>query len=150
MRYFTRNWYYGELGDDFDYEQPGRDYQQHLLMVEERLPAELRRFLTAVNIHDGRFQRFRHDVELGELHVGLLGNVVQEAPLAINLRFEEASLVGADAQVIAQIAAAPATELLYDEVDCLLDGTLEWRLAVWASSQYETFAVRFTRFGYWC
>ncbi len=130
MKYFTRGWINGELGDEA-FDQVSEAYRQRLAEIEPRLTPALRE-LTRTNLHDAVVERITWTPHLGRLVVDLL--LLEKSPdryLAARLRYEGALLGVRRIDVLRQVARDRQTTVLCDEVDLDDDGIFAHRLLFW-------------------
>ena len=114
MNFFTHEWMTGQLSDE-EYEQIPYTYRRHLKSL--RLPREIRRLAFAVNLHDGRVLKVRHDADLRVLEIRVRCGDLQRRYRDQFITYHEALISDESMRNLHDALAIPHDEMLYEEVD---------------------------------
>jgi hypothetical protein len=115
MRYFTRGWANGELGDAG--EQIAEAYRRRLDEITPRLPESARVLAREINLHDAIIERVRWCPATRELSLELVAHVDRAGYRTIALTYLGALLGEQRLETLRMVARDRETEILYDEVD---------------------------------
>jgi hypothetical protein len=143
MRWFTRAWHRGDLGDAYDYEGLVRAYWAHIDMLLPTASPSIRE-LAHLNLHDARFEEVIIDVQSRSIKIRLIGGDRQHGYCALALVYRGAVLDGMATSEVKYLVERPRTEILYDEIDTVDSGRYEQRFLIWPEGE---FAIRFEDVG---
>jgi hypothetical protein len=118
-------------------------YEAHLANLLPRLPESLRD-LSRISLHDARFTRCTISLRDEVVTLRLVGGDHQAGYVALTIRYDHASIVGASLAELAAWVEERLTEVLYDELDINTGGGYEHRYLLWPHGE---FAVRFSDAG---
>lgn len=148
MRWFTDEAY--EAGE---WDRLLTDYGAHLDSISPQLPSDLRALATepSLNLHDARFHEVMVDPELRLIELVVDCGDLQVGYRRATLRFEDATLVPDNVQLLAYAVGAEfrsnhwhrgraVTEIRAQEVDLAPGGRFVLRLRLWP---FYEFAVDF-------
>lgn len=128
MRYFTRGWANGELGEA-EVQEKVRAYQQHLRAIDGRLSKSARLLAHEVHLHDAVIERTRWNPSDARLTLSLVTKGSE--PCSVELTYLGALLGVRPLEALAAASRDREAELLYDEVDLDDDGLFLHRLLFW-------------------
>lgn len=115
MRFFTRQLVRGELSDD-NYDKAFHEYELHIARISELLPEALRRLLTSVSLHDGKFVSGSYAPGRGTLHFVFRCGNLQSGYMDAKITYLEVERIVSDVELV-DFVRNREVELLYDEVD---------------------------------
>jgi hypothetical protein len=136
MKWFTDEWYQGDL-NDAECAAVEEDYKQHLLEIREALPPGLRQLAEAggpVSLHDGYFIATTARASGPDLQLDIATGPRTDqgqALVHVHLVYRDYELVEPSAEQLFWRARDPKLEILSGEVDVLSDGRFEHRLSTW-------------------
>lgn len=141
MKWLTRAWAWGELGDD-EYLERERLYLAHLRAVRPLLSRGAERLIDDINLHDAQIQFLKHQQD-GALELRALVGDLQVGYELITLSYLEADLrLGDEATLDSLKLDAAGTEIIYDEIDVAPHGRFTHSVLLWPDGEYEvTFAA---------
>jgi hypothetical protein len=146
MRWFTRAWRDGDLGDAYDYQAVIDAYWTHIQELVPTVPPCVRD-LAHVNLHDGRFEEVAVDPQRQTITLRLVAGDLQQGYFSLELSYDDAVLTGMEIGDFKRMIQHPKTEILYDEIDRLASGHYEQRFLMWPHGE---FAIRFGDVGLSC
>jgi hypothetical protein len=115
VKYFTRSWCTEDDSEQVEYVR--RAYAQRLDEIDEYLNPDLRTLARRISLHDCLFKGFGYDSSNDLIEIRLRCGDLQVGYFDLDLRYEEASLVGGYTPELAAVIHDPETQVLYDEVD---------------------------------
>jgi hypothetical protein len=128
MRYFTRGFVEGELGED-EQEQVRMAYARRLETILPELPAPLRE-LSGLSLHDGHVETVTWEPAARRLCLSLVAGHSRRWR-TVTLTYSGALLGERRIQTLRDVARDRSTQILADEVDREADGTFSHRLLFW-------------------
>ena len=150
MKHFTIHWWAGDIDD----QMPAfRAYEAYIAGIKDRLPADLRRLLDDVSLHDSRLRHLALSPKKNELTIDLDGCAPAEGQqsyhaLKIKLVYGRISSFESLADPEAGLAGPHGYgDLGYDEIELLESGLFQHRILF--STGIE-FAVTFADFALIC
>jgi hypothetical protein len=135
MRYFTRGWTQGELGEEAS-EDVWRAYSDRLSMIASSLPAPALQLAREIDLHDAEIERVEWSETTRNLTLALVAPGGTE-DRSVVIKYTGAMLGSGPVdtrwrmEVLRAVARDRETQILYDEVDCQEDGVLSHRLLFW-------------------
>jgi hypothetical protein len=136
MKYFTTEWRNGSM-PDLEVERVTSSYWHNLARIAPRLPFNVHKLATEMNLHDGLFVQFRLNRNVSEVSIRLISGDLRSGYRDITLRYVEVSIEALDPLAISTIAANPASELLYDEIDIDAKGLIHHAMAFYPFGEVE-------------
>lgn len=130
MRFFTKEWFRGEL-PDADFEAVPVAYSEHLTAL--KLPADVS-VLAVTDIHDGHLLGIRYDPRVAELTLWLRCGDLQRGYRDLSIRYSGVTLDASSNAVLHKALRIPKDEFLYDEVD-RRDDRFEHRIILASQSE---------------
>lgn len=129
MKYFTRGLAGGEFTDE-ESEAVVAAYHRHLQEITPRLPPELVRLATEIQLHDAVIDRVRINRAAKTLNLSLLGGDLDQPQYClVELAYSGAGLGDGPVEVLRRCARDRETTILDHEIDIdPRDGTFEHRI----------------------
>ena len=139
MRWFTRAWHRGDLGDAYDYEAVVDAYWVHVQGILPLVPPSIRE-LAHLSLHDARFEEVTVAPQRRTIRLRLIGGDVEHGYSSLDLIYRGAVLEGMETNRFKHMVERPRTEILYDEIDTQGTGQFEHRFLIWPEGE---FTIRF-------
>lgn len=133
MKYFTRGWANGELGD-LETDRVREAYVARLEAIAAKLPPPMAR-LGAASLHDALIESVRWKPSAAELRVALVAGDSQTGYESVVLTYRGAMLGEPRIESLRRVARDREACVLYDEVDLADDGALVHRLLFWPNEE---------------
>jgi len=132
MRFFTRDWFSGELDDDA-YERVIADYRRHLRRVSPFLPPGARELAGSVPrfaVHDSYFESVTVDELDRTVHLELINCPDPEGWGTLVADFSDAGLLEPGREDLVELASDPRSMILHPEIDVVegSEGMAELRM----------------------
>jgi hypothetical protein len=139
MRWFTRAWHRGDLGDAYDYQAVVDAYWTHIQELLPTVPPSVRE-LAHPSLHDARFEEVTVDPQRRTITMRVMTGDLQLGYYSLDLIYGDAVLEGTVIGEFKRMVERPKAEILYDEVDRQTIGQYEHRFLIWPDGE---FAIRF-------
>ncbi len=136
MKWLTREWAFGSLGDD-EVRERWQAYEAQRALVLPGLTSGAERLADGINLHDAQVHVF--DLRPGEALVlrALIGDL-QVGYEFIELTYIDPELRLEPGATIESLRLFDAeTEIVYDEIDLEPDGRFVHRVLLWPDGEYE-------------
>ncbi|GAB4366979.1 MAG: hypothetical protein Kow00114_25340 [Kiloniellaceae bacterium] len=134
MKYFTRAWADGTLPDG-EWEATGHTYRRRIEQIAGLLPEPLLTLARDISLHDALIRQVCADLTSARLSLRLVCGDLQVGYFDLNLEYRGVDWRYVNRKVLARRAEEEATEILYDEVDCLPEGGYEHRILFWPEDE---------------
>ena len=144
MKFFTRSWASGDLPDQ-EVEEVINRYWGRIDEIEPQLPPRLATLARKISLHDGLIHHVNVDLPEANLTLDLVCGDLQIGYFDLRLQYRCVDWSSVDRKILARRALDEETEVLYDEVDRLADGSYEHRLLFWPEDEV---AFRFSNFDF--
>lgn len=132
MKWFTRTWHDGGLGDA-EFEAAVPSYKAHVDAIRPSLSIDVQGLLD-LNLHDGQVQEWSLDDH--RFSWRLLVGDLQRGYSYVTLTYADADLVGATVDDLQNWALTRRGELVSDELDRTSDGRNEHRFLFWPEGEF--------------
>lgn len=137
MRYFTRGWATGDY-DDAACDRALREYDERLAEIDPLLSDDLRR-LSETSLNDGLIESVVWDPQTRELTLSLVVGGPEYSTLRLHY---EGVFLGRSEDRLRRAALDRETEVLYDEIDVVVDGRFVHRLLFWPREELSIWFER--------
>ena len=137
MRFFTRDWHSGTMGDEQAALAEVR-YATRLAEIQTQLPQALRDRTESAVLHDAQFQRCTVNHRLRLVSFSLIGGDNQVGYRSIDLNYNGVDFSRLALDALRSAVADPDTEILYHELD--VEGELfVHRYLAWPYQEFDIY-----------
>jgi hypothetical protein len=138
LKFFTREWHGGDM-PDAEADGIPTAYLSHISSMGQSLPADARRLVYDVNLHDGLLRSIQR--QSANLDIVLRAGDLQVGYFDAQLSYGGADIASGDEHFLKDTVGRRDIELLYDEFDLSEGASWVHRFLFWP---YREVAVRFT------